>query len=128
MNGTSRNRFAVGVGQHESRLRKLEDRGILPEWKAVTEETYSEVVEAWNALRAARWSNQRVGKVFELIRSNNFEAGRSRAWRARVQYSIDMMTAIWPKLSQESRDEWQKLGVSHPSELDPDSPRAPWEE
>lgn len=127
MNGKSRNGYATARGIGENRLRALEDRNILPEWSKVTAETYNEVVEAWDALRRAGWTNQRVGKVFELIRSNNFEAGRARAWRARLEYSIETLRRIWPKLPQASRDEWIKGGFT-PFDLDPDMAPPPWED
>jgi SpoVK/Ycf46/Vps4 family AAA+-type ATPase len=117
INGTSRNAFGSARGIGENRLRALEGRDILPTWSPDSEDRYAEVFEAWSALRRCRWTNQRVAKLFALIRSSNFREGSREAWERRWTRDLAGLARGWEHTSEEFRRSWVKEFGAPPSEM-----------
>jgi hypothetical protein len=114
----SRNSVAAALKVDESRLRWNEGEGqILPKWGDVSGNRYFAVVEVWQALRNAGWTNVRVRRALDTIRSNNFIAGSREAWERMWSYHFEAMADHWPNLSEVSRAKWVDTFGVPPSEM-----------
>jgi hypothetical protein len=133
MGVNSRNGVAKAFDINEPRLRQNEGEGqILPKWGSVSGDRYYAVVEVWQALRNAGWSNVRVRRALETIRSNNFVAGSREAWERMWTYHFEAMAAHWSELSPGARASWVETFGVEPSKMTTEMIRdrlpAPFEE